>query len=74
MFHFTSHGMLQNLLSGTPLAPEGCNKWINASILKQGTGTLDCGVFITCMALLYAKGCLSCSCLSAAKWKSTQLY
>jgi hypothetical protein len=67
------HGMLQNLLSGTPLAPEGC-KWIHASMLKQGTGTLDCGVFITCMASLYAKGCLSCGCLSAAKWKSTQLY
>jgi hypothetical protein len=56
--------ILQNILSGTPLAPKGC-KWIRASMPKQGMGTMDCGVFMTCMAGLYVKGLLSRGCLSA---------
>jgi hypothetical protein len=56
--------ILQNILSGTPLAPKGC-KWICASMPKQGMGTMDCGVFMTCMAGIYVKGLLSRGCLSA---------
>ena len=56
--------MLQDLLSGTPLAPEGC-KWIHASMPRQGIRTMDCGVFMTCKALLNIKGLLSRSCLLA---------
>jgi hypothetical protein len=56
--------MLQDLLSGTALAPEGC-KWIHASMPRQGIRTMDCGVFMTYMASLYAKGLLARGCLSA---------
>ena len=43
--------MLQNLLSGTPLAPEGC-KWIRADMPKQGLGTMDYRALILCQEWL----------------------
>jgi hypothetical protein len=38
--------MLQNLLSGTPLAPERY-ELIHASMPRQDIRTMDCGVFMT---------------------------
>jgi len=55
--------LLQDMLSGTSLAPEGCT-WIRASMPKQGLGTMDCGIFMSCMAGLYVKGLLARGCLS----------
>jgi hypothetical protein len=38
---------------------------IHASMPRQDIRTMDCGVFMTWMALLNVQGLLSCSCLSA---------
>lgn len=55
---------LHECLSGTPLTPEGC-KWIRASMPRQGPRTMDCGVFMSCIAAAYTKGLVSRGCFSA---------
>ena len=47
--------LLKQRLGGSPLAPKGC-KWLRATMPKQGLGTMDCGVWMCCMASLYVKG------------------
>ena len=48
---------LKDMFSGTPLAPKGC-RWIRASMPEQGSGTMDCGVWMSCIAASYVKGLL----------------
>jgi hypothetical protein len=55
---------LRECLSGTPLTPDGC-KWIRASMPRQGPRTMDCGVFMSCIAAAYTKGVVSRGCFSA---------
>ena len=48
---------LKDMFLGTPLAPKGC-KWIRASMPEQGCGTMDCGIWMSCIAASYVKGLL----------------
>lgn len=56
---------LKSMLTGTPLAPEGC-KWIKAKMPNQGFRTNDCGVFMSCIASLYTKELITANRLLAS--------
>jgi hypothetical protein len=47
---------VKNVITPFPFCKN--SKWIRACVLNQGSGTNDCGVYMTCLATAFAKSLL----------------